>query len=151
MTNQQVKWKFLGFLKTQLCQVMFSGNCLMRWDAVLLKQTHKKDALETLERTCDVWKEYKYNPTDREWHSFIGSPCNASLVFTGYTLELVLLAMLCWSWLIFPCHDFLERNTACGILAASWWFSGLVPVWSLMISFRSSPCYWFIFGVCWLV
>jgi hypothetical protein len=33
-------------------------------EGVLLRQT--------LERTCDVWKEYKYNPTDSEQHSCIG-------------------------------------------------------------------------------
>ena len=30
---------------------------------------------QTPERTCDVWKEYKYNPTDDGQHSGISSPC----------------------------------------------------------------------------
>ena len=41
----RLKWKFLGFLETRLCHVMFSGNCLMRgcfaeadtWEDVLLR------------------------------------------------------------------------------------------------------------------
>jgi hypothetical protein len=42
---------------------------------------------QTLERTHDVWKGYKYNPTDK-WTTLcgIGSPCHSLLVivFHGF-------------------------------------------------------------------
>ena len=49
----------------------------------------------TLERTCDVWKEYKYSPIDGMtlWHWFV------LLVFVDASLIL-----------IFACHDFIERS-----------------------------------------
>lgn len=57
---------------------VFSRNCFLRgcfveadiWEDVLLR-TDKWCFLE-FERTCDVWKGYKYNPTDRTllWHWF---------------------------------------------------------------------------------
>jgi hypothetical protein len=46
----------------------FSGSCLKKGAYnVLLEQM--------LERACDVWKGYKYNPTDSEQQCGIGSPC----------------------------------------------------------------------------
>ena len=61
-----VKWTFLVSLETQLCHVMFF------WKLG-----------QTLEGICEVWKEYKWNPTDSD-----------------DALALVYLAMLCWSLLV---------------------------------------------------
>lgn len=57
------------------------------WENVLLRQT--------CERTRDVWKECKSNPTDSIWRSCISSPRNTLLVFT-----------------ILACCDFTERKSA---------------------------------------
>jgi hypothetical protein len=66
---------------------------------------------------CDVQKEYKYNPTDSE-----------------HVLAWICLATLCWSllgftdallsWLIFACHELVERNAPKNF----WWYSD----WSLL-------------------
>ena len=32
-----------------------------------------------LEKTCDVWKEYKYNPIESRQGSCTGSPCNSCI------------------------------------------------------------------------
>ena len=45
---------------------------------------------QMLERTRDVWKKYKYNPTDSGWYFGFGPPC--------------------WSLLIYVCCDFVEEN-----------------------------------------
>lgn len=65
----------------------FSGICLMRrcfpeadmWEDFLLRQT--------LERMHDLWKGYKYNPTNGEQQPCIGLPCNVSLFFTNLWLS----------------------------------------------------------------
>ena len=44
------------------------------------------------------------------------------------TLVLVHLSMLCWSLLIFACHDFVERTMPHGISSASCCFHGLVLI-----------------------
>jgi hypothetical protein len=58
---------------------------------------------QILERTCDTWKESKYNSTDSGQCSCIGSPGKSllRLVFTDVTLALVHLATFCWSSLGF--------------------------------------------------
>jgi hypothetical protein len=49
----------------------------------------------SFERTHDIWKGYKYNPTDSEWGG-IGSPCHSAplhwvllmLIFSGNAVAL---------------------------------------------------------------
>jgi hypothetical protein len=77
-----------------------------------------------LERTCDVQRGYKYNPTDS------GRGCVA----------LVHVTILCWLWslltmlygigwpyhslLVIICHDFIERNTP----KNRWWSGGFLKL-----------------------
>lgn len=73
-TWERVKWGFLVSLETQLCQVMFSGNCLLggcfaenrRVFFWKLSGEGGCDILveRTFQRTHDISKECTYNPTD---------------------------------------------------------------------------------------
>ena len=64
------------------------------------KRTYGVLLQQTLEKTHDVWKGYKYNPTDSGQQCGIGSPCHSAglcwafliLIFTDYTIVLVHLA-----------------------------------------------------------
>ena len=64
------------------------------------------------------------------------------------TLALVLLAVLCWSSLIFSCLDFTEKNTPKNF---SWYSSTFFPLLRTQFGrasrFLRSDCYWFMFGV----
>lgn len=95
---------------------------------------------QMLERTCEFWKESKYNPPNSRWCSCIGLSCKSLLGFLR----------LCWCWcsvmtflhwftlqwfaglhwwhlhwfilhslLILLCCDFEERNTPKNF----WWYS----------------------------
>lgn len=99
---------------------MFSGSCLMRWCFAKAK----------LERTCDIWKEYKYNPIDNEQHSCIGSLYSALLVFA--------------------CCDFIDRNAPKNFLWYSscfllflWPHANLAEPWGFFWSKPLLPiCVW---------
>ena len=103
------KWKFLISLKTQLCAVMFfSGNCLMRgcfcWNrhmggcfpenrqvVLFWKQPGKRPCdvflEQILERSRDIWKGYKYNPTDSGRHCMVLF-CLATLCWSSFVMTL---------------------------------------------------------------
>ena len=66
-------------------------SCERAW-VVWLKQTCERacDVLleKMLERAeCDVWKEYKWNPTVRGCSCIATPPCNTSPVFTDLRLS----------------------------------------------------------------
>jgi hypothetical protein len=95
--------KMSGVFGDSMCHVFFFVFfCFFLetvwWEDALLKQTGERmfwweqtcdffswelpgeracDALLELmrERTCGIWKRYKYNPTDRGWCYSMGSPC----------------------------------------------------------------------------
>jgi hypothetical protein len=105
---------------------------------------------------CDVWKEFKYNPTNSGQCSCIGLPCNSLLVIVGlhwgWSLRTTLLhwfALL--SLLIIACCDIVERNA----LKNFWWYSRCFLAllharvdWQILnVSSWSRHCYWFRFGV----
>ena len=52
----------------------FSGSCLVKGHAMF--------AGADIERAGDVWKEYKYNPTESGQRYCIGSPCWSYLGFS---------------------------------------------------------------------
>jgi hypothetical protein len=72
---------------------------------------------QLLERTYDVWKGYKCNPTDR-WTMLddIGMPYHFLLVINGLCwcwsslMMLGGIGMPCHSFLVIIGHDFIERN-----------------------------------------
>lgn len=77
----------------------FSGDCLMTGcfaenrHVMFLWKLPGERACDVLlewmlERTCDVWKWDKYNPTDSGPCCGIGPPCHSLLVSVG----------LCWCW-----------------------------------------------------
>jgi hypothetical protein len=127
-----MKLKFLVSLGNQLCHVRFFWKLF--YERMFCWSRHMRGCFVESD-LCNVWKEYKQNPTNTEWGSCIGSPCNPSQV----------LADFCLLWLYREKH----QRTSCGIFAAFWHFLGLMPIhWSLVVSSRSSKCYWFVFGVC---
>ena len=83
-----LKWKFQVSLETQLCHVMFFWK--LSYERMFCWSRHVRGEdvwlRPMLERTCDVWKEYKYTWIDSEWGSCIGLPCNTLLVFTDLHL-----------------------------------------------------------------
>jgi hypothetical protein len=67
------------------------------WEDGLLRQT--------FERRRDVWKEYKFNPTDNEYYFCICSPCNITDPRWWHSCT----GMPCNTLLIFACCDFVEK------------------------------------------
>ena len=101
----------------------------------------------TLKRTCDVWKEYKYNTTESR-------QCSVLQLLVGLRWALLtLMTLLHWfallSPLIITSHDFVERNASKNF----WWYSGcfLSLLWtsgeaSPHSSISSCRC-WFMYVV----
>jgi hypothetical protein len=94
----------------------------------------------------------------RGWVIF-GKSINIAQQTMYSALALVCLAMLCWSSLIFMCHDFIERKVTKKFL----WYSGcfLLPFWTPVnlvepadlvepSAHLAKPCFVFliVFGVC---
>lgn len=109
-----------GRMSASLC-LRSESVCWVSWYILVIT---------TLERTSDVWKEYKENPTDSEWHSCIGSPCNSLLVIIGllwYWSSLRTFMLLCldffhWSSLVVTFHREKIQITSGDIPAPSCWF-----------------------------
>lgn len=85
---------------------------------------------QTLEKLCDVWKEYKYNPTNRE-----------DALALLYHAMLCFLVGLPWSH-FFTCLNFIERNVPKTFF--SWYSSGF---WLLLLTHAKSVEPWYF---CWI-
>ena len=100
---------------------------------------------QTLERTRDVYKGYKYNPTDSGWHCGIGSSCHSLLIFANSAVWYYFASP---SLLIIVHCDFVERNTPKNFL---WYSSGfslsLGPDWQNLMASSGLNCHcWFVNG-----
>lgn len=69
----------------EICEVEISGffGDLLVFSVVFLEAVSLENVLlrPKLLSNCDVWKEYKYIPTDNEQCPCIGLLCNALMVF----------------------------------------------------------------------
>lgn len=103
--------KFWFLWRLSCIMQCFSGNCILRgcvaeYRHMVFSWLPGKRACDVqlehvLERACDVWKGYKYNPTESEQPCVIGSPCHSLplhwtllVVFTDNTKALVHIVFL---------------------------------------------------------
>ena len=106
---------FFGDLAVS-CDVILEA---VLWEDVFLRQT--------LEKSCDIWKEYALNPTDSEWCFCLGLPNDLPL-------------------LVFACCDFMKRNAPKNFS----WYSDcfLLFLWTCANLAESFSFYWIMCGVC---
>lgn len=125
----------------------FSRSYLERGAWFLLEQM--------LDRTCNVWKRYKYNPTDSERHCvamvYLATLCWFSLGFADAHLHWQHYStgsscLLCWHQREREMH----QRTSCDSLPVSCHFCELRPTdrQTLVISVGSHCRCWFLYGVC---
>ena len=69
------------------------------------------------------------NVTQRQW----------TMLYHWFALMVIVEFVWCWSFLIFSCHDFIERNTPIKF----WWFSDCFLAFGELVS----HCCWFMFAV----
>ena len=151
MSNRNCSKNF-WFLWRLSCAVWcFSGNCLMRgcffWSRHMvyfwnLSGKRACDVLlaQTRERTHDVRKGYKYNPTDSGRGCDIGSPCHSLLIiFCRDFIEREKRTICVMFWQLPPASA--STRADCQTLSVS---PAIADLWVVFASGLSYHCCWFV-------